>query len=73
MSKVITFMNWYVEISRFEGCSSKTRKQGLPVMLSRPERVQGKLDLALSGFARSELARSSLSELISAEKCNFVE
>jgi hypothetical protein len=45
-------------------------------MSNSPGRVitrQGELDLMLSGFTRSELALSSPGELISAEKCDFVE
>jgi hypothetical protein len=35
--------------------------------------IRGELDLSPSGFTRSELALSSPSERISAEKCDFVE
>jgi hypothetical protein len=43
MLKVITFMLWYVEISRFEGFSSKTRTQGVPVLMNSLWRVEGEL------------------------------
>jgi hypothetical protein len=76
MPKVITFMNLYVGISRFVGFSSKTRGQGFSVLMNSLQRVaalQGELVQVLPITARSELAPSSLSELISAEKCDFVE
>jgi hypothetical protein len=35
MPKVITFMNWYVGISRFEGFSTKNPKTGFAVSDAR--------------------------------------
>jgi hypothetical protein len=59
MSKVITFMLWYLEISRFGGFFLQNPKTGFAdsaQLAAASDYVPWRVDVEASGFSRPELA-----------------